>query len=562
MSATTLSEGFLVAGQLTREDLESLAADGVRHVLSLRPDDEDGDYATSAELADAAEALGLRFVAAPVRGLEVTPEALAAVEDALATEETAVAYCRSGRRVALAWGLVQAGRGASLRTILENASAAGHDLSELGDRIAADAPTRRRDGTVREHYDVVIVGGGSGGLATAASLRRRDAALRIAVIEPSTDHHYQPGLTLLGTGHFDPAAITRKEATLIPPGCEWVRASVAAFEPASRCVVLDDGARLGYRALVVAPGLELHWDGIEGAREALGSNGVCCNYDVEHAPYTWECIRALRKGTALFTQPAMPIKCAGAPQKALYLACDRWRDAGVLDDIDVAFHLAGPALFGVAHFVPVLTSYLEGRYGASAHPGSTLVAIDGPGRVARFSRAGEDGTSTETDVAFDFLHFVPPQRSPRFVRESPLADAGGWLAVDPETLRHPEHPEVFGVGDVVGTTNAKTMAAARKQAPIVAENLLAFLAGREPPMGYDGYGACPLTVEAGRVVLAEFGYGGTLLPTFPLAPEVPRYSQWVLKRHLMPHIYWSLMLRGREWFARPRPRAGADATVS
>jgi sulfide:quinone oxidoreductase len=225
----------------------------------------------------------------------------------------------------------------------------------------------------------------------------------------------------------------------------------------------------------------------------------------------------------------------------------------VLKDINVQFHNAGGVLFGVAHFVPTLEGYME-RYGADLRFSSTLTAVDGQARVAQFKNVQADGSVEMQEVSFDFLHFVPPQKAPAFIAESPLADEAGWLAVDPETLAHPQYGNVFGAGDVVGTSNAKTMAAARKHAPTVAENLLAALDGRPLPMAYDGYGACPLTVEAGRVVLAEFGYGGKLLPTFPIEPAVPRLSQWILKRHLMPYIYWDLMLKGHELFAQPERR--------
>ncbi|HSG91010.1 MAG TPA: TIGR01244 family sulfur transferase [Pseudomonadales bacterium] len=566
MSAVEIDDGLAVCGQLGLEDLDALAADGVRRVLCLRPDDEAGDYPSSDALAARAEALGMHFVNVPVSGLDVTPEAIAAVSEAVAAPGAAVAYCRSGRRVALAWALSRVAQGEDVDRVLGRAAAAGFDLSALADRLhahaatvgddtlAANAETVRRaaPGSARR-FDVVIVGGGSAGLATAASLLRRRGSLQIAVIEPEGDHHYQPGLTLVGAGHFDPARITRREADVMPKGVHWIRTAAQDFDPERHEVELADGSRVAYGALVVAPGLELHWDGIEGAREALGSNGVCSNYSPAHAAYTFERVRTLRSGRALFTQPAMPIKCAGAPQKAVYLSCDRWREMGVLDDLDVQFHNAGGVLFGVEHFVPVLTGYMQ-DYGVELCFKSTLTAIDGPGRTATFRGQDADGAERTRTLDFDFLHFVPPQRAPALVRDSVLADADGWLAVDSQTLQHPLFPDVFGAGDVVGTANAKTMAAARKHAPIVAENLLAQLDGRPLPMGYDGYGACPLTVEAGRVVLAEFGYGGRLLPTFPLDPTVPRRSQWLLKRRLMPIIYWDLMLKGREWFARPRPR--------
>jgi sulfide:quinone oxidoreductase len=576
MDIKQLDGPLSVAGQLSADDVARLAEQGVAALVCVRPDDEEGPaYPKSEEMARLASEHGLRWHFAPIRGTEVTEEAIAELEQAERDQTAAgnatdgpaiVAYCRSGRRVALTWALARVRHGQGVDDVVAQAGAAGHDLSGFRDRLLeeaargkpAAAPADPSPAEPALRHDVVIVGGGSAGLATAASLLKRRPSLTVGVIEPSEEHWYQPGLTLCGTGHFDPKELSRHEADVMPEGAEWIRAAAAAFEPEAKAVVLDDGRRVAYRALVVAPGLTLDWDGIEGAREALGSHGVCCNYSPQHAPYTWEQIRALRRGTALFTQPPMPIKCAGAPQKALYLASDRWLKAGVLGDVDVQFHNAGGVLFGVEHFVPVLMRYVE-RYGASLHFGSTLVAVDGRAKVARFRGKGEGETPVEREVKFDFLHFVPPQKAPAFVAESPLAAESGWLEVDPVTLQHPRHPEVFGAGDVISASNAKTMAAARKHAPVVAENLLAQLDGRALPMGYDGYGACPLTVEAGKVVLAEFGYGGKLLPTFPMEPAVPRYSQWVLKRYLMPMIYWDMMLKGREWYAGPRPVAEATA---
>jgi len=561
MSYAALDSTFLVAGQLTAEDLQGLPAQGIKVLLCLRPDDEEGEYASSEVLRGEAEALGLEFVSAPIRSLDINnAAALSALVDlegrfGEGDAPRVLAYCRSGRRVAIAWARLKLAQGLSIDAILAQAHGAGHDLTPVAQALMVLEPGAALAVSEKtpDAFDVVIVGGGSAGLGTAASLMKRRNHLSIAVVEPSEAHHYQPGLTLVGAGHFDPRKITRREADLIPDGVTWVKGAAATFKPESNEVHLQDGRVLSYRALVVAPGLTLDWDGIDGAREALGKNGVCCNYSPEHAPYTWSQIQGLRSGRALFTQPAMPIKCAGAPQKALYLACDRWRKAGVLNDIKVQFHNAGGALFGVAHFVPTLEGYMK-RYGAELRFSSTLTAIDGQAKVAQFKNVQADGSMERQEVSFDFLHFVPPQQAPAFIAESPLADEAGWLAVDPETLAHRQYGNVFGAGDVVGTSNAKTMAAARKHAPAVAENLLAALDGRPLPMAYDGYGACPLTVEAGRVVLAEFGYGGKLLPTFPIEPAVPRLSQWILKRHLMPYIYWDLMLKGHELFAQPERR--------
>ncbi|EON11608.1 beta-lactamase hydrolase-family protein [Pandoraea sp. SD6-2] len=398
--------------------------------------------------------------------------------------------------------------------------------------------------------DIVIMGAGAAGISVAASLRRRRASLSITIVDPADTHYYQPAWTLVGAGELDAARTARPMASVIPEGVTWVQAAVTAFAPDRQQILLSDGRRLGYRYLIVAPGLQLNWEAIDGLTDTLGRNGVTSNYRFDLAPYTWSLVREFKGGNALFTQPPMPIKCAGAPQKAMYLSADTWRQHGALDKTKIEFHLVAPALFGVKDYVPALMEYVK-RYGISLNHLSHLRAVDGERRVARFEIFDADGQSQFIDKPFDFLHVVPPQSAPDVLRASPLADAAGWCEVDPATLRHARYANIFGLGDAISAPNAKTAAAARKQAVVVAENLLAAMDGRPLALHYDGYGACPLTVEHGKIVLAEFGYGGKLLPTFPIDGTQASRFAWVLKKYVLPKVYWDFMLRGREWLAQP-----------
>lgn len=402
-------------------------------------------------------------------------------------------------------------------------------------------------------HDVVIVGGGAAGLAVAASLLRRAPGLDVLVVEPADEHFYQPGWTMVGAGVFAAPSTRRRMADVLPAGAAWHRAAAVAFEPERHAVVLADGGVVRYRQLVVCPGLVLDWAGVDGLADALGRGGVTSNYRYDLAPYTWELARRWRGGRALFTQPAMPIKCAGAPQKAMYLSCDAWRRAGVLAASEVRFMNAGAALFGVAAYVPALMEYVK-MYGIELCFGHELVAVDATKREASFARKAADGTRETVVAGFELLHAVPPQVPPAFVRASPLADAAGWLDLDPATLRHTRHADVFGLGDAGNTPNAKTCAAARKQAPVVAHNVLAALGRARGTARYDGYGSCPLTVERGRIVLAEFLYGGKLAPSFPawlIDGTRPSRAAWRLKADVLPALYWQAMLKGREWMAAP-----------
>ncbi|EPL12202.1 FAD/NAD(P)-binding oxidoreductase [Pseudomonas sp. CF150] len=397
--------------------------------------------------------------------------------------------------------------------------------------------------------DIVVIGGGSAGIGLLASLLKRDPQLNITLIEPNDYHCYQPAWTLVGGGAYDLQKTRRPLADVLPNGVSWVQAAVSEVLPDENTLVLDSGQRVTWKNLIVCPGLRLAWEKIEGLQDTLGQHGVTSNYSYEHAAYTWQLVQQLKGGKALFTQPAMPIKCAGAPQKALYLSCDHWLKQGDLKHIDVEFNLAGAALFGVPTFVPPLMKYVE-KYDARLAFNSNLVKVDGPARKAWFEVKDAEGNATVEEKTFDMLHVVPPQLSPDFIRQSPLADAAGWCEVNPHSLQHLRYPHIFGLGDVCGTTNAKTAAAVRKQIVVVAENLLALRKQAPLPLKYDGYGSCPLTVEKGKVVLAEFGYGGKLLPTFPLDPTQARRSMWFLKATLLPWFYWNGMLKGREWLTR------------
>jgi sulfide:quinone oxidoreductase len=554
MDTRPLGPDLSVAPQILPTDLAAVARAGFRSVICNRPDGEAADQPGYIEIERAAARQGLQARHLPAEVGKVSDDhgrAFAALMAEL--PKPVLAYCRTGMRSTTMWALSEA-TSRPLPQLMERARAAGFDLQGVVRRIAngGRTPIEVTDAS----HEIVIVGGGAAGIAVAASLQARHGGLDIAIIDPADVHYYQPGWTMVGAGVFGAASTARTMASVLPPGVQWIKAGVVAFEPERDAVILEGCRVVKYKQLVVCPGLKLDWQGVEGLAEALGRNGVTSNYRFDLAPYTWRLAQELarrRGGRAVFTQPPMPIKCAGAPQKAMYLAADHWRRSGVLKDIDIEFCNAGAALFGVAEYVPALMEYVQ-RYGIRLDFGHTLVAVDGAARKATFSRKLADGSQELVTRDFDMLHAVPPQKAPDFVRASPLADAAGWVDIDPATLRHKVHANVFALGDVGNSANAKTAAAARKQAPVVAHNLLAACGKASGEARYDGYGSCPLTVERGKIVLAEFLYGGKVAPSFPtwlIDGTRPSRTAWALKERILPPLYWKAMLKGREWMARP-----------
>ena len=403
------------------------------------------------------------------------------------------------------------------------------------------------------HYQVLIVGGGAAGITVAARLKRLRPGLAVALLEPSTDHYYQPGWTLVGAGVFSFEQTRRPEASLVPDGVTWIREGAAGFDPAQNSVTTTAGQVLSYDALVVATGMKLCWDAIKGLPEALGAGGVCSNYSKDHASYTWEAIQNFQGGNAVFTCPPMPIKCPGAPQKIAYLADDAIkRDPALAARSKVIYATATPGIFGVPTYAAPLREVVA-RKGIEARYSHVLTEVRAASKEAVFTVKKEGEEPREEVISYALLHVTPPMAAPDVVAQSPLAAASGFVEVDQYSLQHVRFANVFAIGDVSGMPNSKTAAAVRGQAPVLVANLLAQLDGGQGSGSYDGYSCCPLITGYGKTIMAEFNYKQEPTPSFPLDPTVERWSMWWVKVNLLPWLYWNRMLKGADHERRFMP---------
>ncbi|AUN95194.1 NAD(P)/FAD-dependent oxidoreductase [Pseudazoarcus pumilus] len=397
---------------------------------------------------------------------------------------------------------------------------------------------------------IVIAGSGLGGLAIASRLSRELDGATITVVDRKEIHNYQPGYTLVATGVWNVAKVSDRNADLMPTGVEWVREMVAEFDPEANVVVTDSGRRIGYDYLVVATGLAMDFDAIEGMDvSAIGRNGLASVYPgPEAAQASWRAMDAFRQkgGNALMTLPATALKCAGAPLKMTFMLADRLRQAGTREASTIRFHSA----LGNVFSVPRINEEVLKRWdalGIDVEFNSKLVGVDiGAQRATVVSPESE-----RSEIDYDFIHVVPPMRAPDAVKSSALAwqeggfAAGGWLEVDPKTLRHRRFPNVFGLGDINGTAKGKTAATVKKSAPIVATNLIDVIAGREPSEIFDGYTSCPLLLREGSALLIEFDYENRLTPSLPMIdPLQDSYFAWLMKCYMLKPAYMAV-IKGR-----------------
>ncbi|KAI8629725.1 sulfide,quinone oxidoreductase/flavo-binding protein [Xylariaceae sp. FL1651] len=404
--------------------------------------------------------------------------------------------------------------------------------------------------TNRSHK-VVVVGGGAAGLSISHQLVRSGqfSHYDIAIVDPATWHHYQPGWTLVGGGLKKKEDLRRPLSDLIDPKIKHYTDRVEKFDPEDNSIVLENAGTVTYDQLVVAPGISINYGDIDGLPGLLADPEapVSSIYGYDTCDKTFRTIDLFRKGVALFTLPAGTVKCAGAPQKIMWLALDRWKRAGLYDPISpntspiqIEFATALPVMFGVPKYSKTLEGLRQER-GVNALFQHDLIAVRG--NTATFARPNGD----RVDRHFDFLHVVPKMGPHSFVKNSSLADDAGFVDVDQSSLQHRKYKNVWSAGDASNLPTSKTAAAITSQAPVLVSNLLEAMKGNQPTAVYDGYTSCPLTTEYGKVLLAEFKYGGVPKETFRwlgIDQGVPRRIFYYMKKDFFPWVYYKSMVKG------------------
>jgi sulfide:quinone oxidoreductase len=402
-------------------------------------------------------------------------------------------------------------------------------------------------------HKVVVIGGGSAGLAISHQLLHSGKFSQddIAVVDPAEWHHYQPGWTLVAGGLKTKEELRRRLETLVDPKLKLYNVGVNAFAPEENSVSLSNGDKISYEQLVVAPGVSVDFGSVKGLPEALedASSLVSSVYGFNYCDKVFRNVDQLKKGTAIFTQPAGVIKCAGAPQKVMWLALDHWKQAGLYkpqnvseSPIKITFATGLGGMFAVPKYSSVLEGFRKER-GIEGLFQHDLVAVDG--NTATFARP--DGQEQVTRK-FDLLHVVPKMGPHAFVKNSALANEAGYVDVDDGTTQHKKYPNVWSAGDASSLPTSKTAAAVTAEAPVLVRNLLLARDGKKPDALYDGYTSCPLLTEYGKVLLAEFKYGGVPKETFGdllgVDQAEPRRAFYHLKKSFFPWVYFNSMVKG------------------
>ncbi|XP_061891972.1 sulfide:quinone oxidoreductase, mitochondrial-like isoform X1 [Entelurus aequoreus] len=395
--------------------------------------------------------------------------------------------------------------------------------------------------SAKQHYKMLVLGGGSGGIAMSARMKMMLGADKVAVVEPSEMHYYQPLWTLAGAGAKTLASSGRPTSSVMPSGVKWVKSKVQEINPDTNTVRTDDGTEISYEYLIVALGLQLHFEKIKGLPEGFDHPKIGSNYSVETVEKTWAALQNFKEGNAVFSFPDTPVKCPGAPQKIMYLSDAFLRKTGKRARANIIYNTSLPVLFVVKKYADALWDIVKER-DIKVNLRQNLIEVRADKQEAVFENLDKPGETTV--LQYDMLHVTPPMGPNSVVKGSPLADEAGWLDVDKENLQHKKYPNVFGIGDCTNLPTPKTAAAVAAQSAVLHRSIEKILKNEKPDKKYVGYTSCPLLTSYNTVVLAEFDYNLQPLETFPINQAKERRLMYYMKADVMPHLYWLGLLKG------------------
>lgn len=388
---------------------------------------------------------------------------------------------------------------------------------------------------------LLIIGGGSGGCTMAAKLSKYERD--VIVLEPNESHYYQPLFTLIGGGMKTLSQSYRSTKSVLPKNVNWIQNKVNSFNPQDNSVITSNGDIINYDYMVVAVGLHYNFDQIKGLREALDAkdSGVCTNYSSHYVEKTYQIMQSFKDGNAIFTFPNTPIKCAGAPQKIMYITEEYFRRNGKRDKANIMYKTSTPAIFGVKNYAKKLQQICNAR-DIKVHTRQNLIEINAAKKEATFQFLDEPNKNIIVD--YSMLHVTPPMSAPNVLIKSSLSNSAGYLDVDPYTLQHNKYKNIFGIGDCTSCPTSKTGAAVAAQSVVVLKNMINVMNSKNIEEKYDGYSSCPLVTGYSKCILAEFDYNLKPLETFPINQNNELYSMFLMKKYGLPFIYWNFMLKG------------------
>ncbi len=375
---------------------------------------------------------------------------------------------------------------------------------------------------------VVVIGGGLCGSIIsnilARNVKRED--VEIYVVEKNELHYYQPSFTLISLGLEEPDKVYKKVKDLIDKRVNIIKDRALSIDAKNNKVILENG-ELKYDYLVIASGADYDFDYVEGLKEAYEkSQDVNTFYTYDGAIKLRDNLRKFQGGRVVISTIDTPYKCPGAPIKFANILHDYLERKGLRGSSEIIYVSHTEHVFAREPFASKIEEIFKEK-GIKVVRNFIIDRVDYENRKI----VSIDGQ----EIEYDLYVFVPPHKG--FVSE--VSDPAGFIPVDKYVLRHVSYKNIYACGDVAALPTSKSGSAAKRQAGILARNLLKVIEGSVGnEEKYDGYALCPILTRYGRAIFAEFNYEKSL------SSASESWINWIIKVYLLKHIYFNFIVKG------------------
>ncbi|MEO0816751.1 MAG: NAD(P)/FAD-dependent oxidoreductase [Pseudomonadota bacterium] len=319
---------------------------------------------------------------------------------------------------------------------------------------------------------IVIVGAGFGGSTAAKALKRLLPNASITLIDPSEQYVSCPFSNLILSGERTVADQTFSISGWGSEGINQITARADTVDPASRNVILEDGAAVPYDKLILAPGVSFRWDGLEGYTPEAS----------ERMPHAWKAgpqtvllrrqLEEMENGGVVYMSvPAAPYRCPPGPYErasliAHYLKTRKPRSKLIVLDSKTTFSKMPLFQYAWAELYPDHLEWIS-------------AADDG-----RVSRVDSRTMTLETDFdthATSVANVIPAQKAATIAERSGVADQTGWCPIDAVSFESTLQPDIHVIGDAaIAAPMPKSAFSANLQGKICAIQIARIVAGLAP----------------------------------------------------------------------------------
>lgn len=408
---------------------------------------------------------------------------------------------------------------------------------------------------------LLVLGAGTAGTMAVNKLRPHLPVdeWAITIVDPTPEHHYQPGFLFIPFGTYRPDEVVRPKADLITDGVDLVMAEVDVVKPAESAVRLTDGREIAYDQLIIATGTSPRRDQTEGLDGDDYGVTIHDFYTFEGATRLAEVLDGWEGGRLVLNIVEMPIKCPVAPLEFMFLADAFFAERGMRDRVELTYVTPLDGAFTK----PVAAKYLGDmldRRGIEVEPDFMTMEVDGDRNMLV--------SYDEREVPYDLLVTVPVNMGADFVDRSGLGDELNHVKVDKFTFLSDDHDNIFALGDAANIPTSKAGSVAHFAVDVFVGNFLRHIDGKPMTERFDGHANCFIESGNGKGLLIDFNYDVEPLPgRYPL-PGIGPFS--LLKETEANHwgkllfkwTYWNVLLPGRELpIAAQMSMAGKDRVL-